>query len=241
MKNSQKMTFIEHLEELRWVLMRVLILNFIIVCISFYYSSILQNILLQPITSMNLSNFQLQDIKITSPFMSKIVISLFTAVLISFPYIIFELYRFMYPVFSQISKTFLIFLYIFSVILFLIGCFFGYKYLLPVSITFFVKLVDTNVIFAPERINYIFYSYWLIIVCGLVYQLPVVTLFLTKLRIITYYYLKQMRPYSVVLFLVLGAFLSPPDPLSQLLLAVPLLILYEISIMISYFFRVTNE
>ena len=235
------MTFIEHLEELRWVLMRVLILNFIIVCISFYYSSILQNILLQPITSMNLSNFQLQDIKITSPFMSKIVISLFTAVLISFPYIIFELYRFMYPVFSQISKTFLIFLYIFSVILFLIGCFFGYKYLLPVSITFFVKLVDTNVIFAPERINYIFYSYWLIIVCGLVYQLPVVTLFLTKLRIITYYYLKQMRPYSVVLFLVLGAFLSPPDPLSQLLLAVPLLILYEISIMISYFFRVTNE
>jgi len=241
MKNSQKMTFIEHLEELRWVLMRVLILNFIIVCISFYYSSILQNILLQPITSMNLSNFQLQDIKITSPFMSKIVISLFTAVLISFPYIIFELYRFMYPVFSQISKTFLIFLYIFSVILFLIGCFFGYKYLLPVSITFFVKLVDTNVIFSPERINYIFYSYWLIIVCGLVYQLPVVTLFLTKLRIITYYYLKQMRPYSVVLFLVLGAFLSPPDPLSQLLLAVPLLILYEISIMISYFFRVTNE
>ena len=241
MKNSQKMTFIEHLEELRWVLMRVLILNFIIVCISFYYSSILQNILLQPITSMNLSNFQLQDIKITSPFMSKIVISLFTAVLISFPYIIFELYRFMYPVFSQISKTFLIFLYIFSVILFLIGCFFGYKYLLPVSITFFVKLVDTNVIFAPERINYIFYSYWLIIVCGLVYQLPVITLFLTKLRIITYYYLKQMRPYSVVLFLVLGAFLSPPDPLSQLLLAVPLLILYEISIMISYFFRVTNE
>lgn len=241
MKNSQKMTFIEHLEELRWVLMRVLILNFIIVCISFYYSSVLQNILLQPITSMNLSNFQLQDIKITSPFMSKIVISLFTAVLISFPYIIFELYRFMYPVFSQISKTFLIFLYIFSVILFLIGCFFGYKYLLPVSITFFVKLVDTNVIFAPERINYIFYSYWLIIVCGLVYQLPVITLFLTKLRIITYYYLKQMRPYSVVLFLVLGAFLSPPDPLSQLLLAVPLLILYEISIMISYFFRVTNE
>ncbi len=235
------MTFIEHLEELRWVLMRIMVVNFVIICISFYYSNILQNILLQPINSMNLSNFQLQDIKITSPFMSKIVISLFTAILISFPYVIFELYRFIHPVFSQISKTFIFFLYVFSVFLFLIGCFFGYKYLLPVSITFFVKLVDTDVIFAPERISYIFYSYWLIIVCGLVYQLPVITLFLTKLRIITYYYLKQMRPYSIVLFLVLGAFLSPPDPLSQLLLAVPLLILYEISIMISYFFRVTNE
>ena len=75
-------------------------------------------------------------------------------------------------------------------------------------------------------------------ICGLVYQLPVITLFLTKLRIITYEFLKQMRPYSIILFLVMGAFLSPPDPVSQLLLALPLYILYEISIMISYFFRV---
>ena len=238
MNKKKNMTFIQHLEELRWVLLRVIIINFILICFSFYYSNSIQAILLEPINSMNLINFQLQDIKITSPFTAKIIISLFTAIMFSFPYIIYEIYRFIYPAFNKISIFFISFLFCFSIILFVSGCYFGYKYLLPISISFFVGLIDKQVQFSPERVSYIFYSYWLILICGLVYQLPVITLFLTKLRIITYEFLKQMRPYSIILFLVMGAFLSPPDPVSQLLLALPLYILYEISIMISYFFRV---
>ena len=72
----------------------------------------------------------------------------------------------------------------------------------------------------------------------MIYQLPIITLILTKLKIINYEFLRQMRPYSIVSFLILGAFLSPPDPLSQLLIALPLYILYELSIIVSYFFRV---
>ena len=240
MSLNKNMTFIQHLEELRWVLLRVIVLNLILMCIAFIYSNKIQDILIFPITNLDLSNFYLQDIKITSPFMAKVIISLFSAIIISFPYIIFEIYKFIYPAISNISKIFLIFIFIFSNILFLFGCFFGYTYLLPVSISFFVRLIDQNVTFAPERVGYIFYSFWLIVVSGFIYQLPVISLILTKLKIINYEFLRQMRSYSIVLFLILGAFLSPPDPLSQLLIALPLYMLYELSIIISYFFRVKS-
>jgi len=240
MSLNKNMTFIEHLEELRWTFLRVIILNLILMCIAFVYSNQIQDILVAPINALGLENFYLQDIKITSPFMAKIIISLFSAIIISFPHFIFEFYRFIYPAISDVSKIFLFFLFIFSNILFLFGCFFGYTYLLPLSISFFIRLIDQNVTFAPERVGYIFYSFWLIVVSGFIYQLPVISLILTKLKIINYEFLKQMRPYSIVLFLVLGAFLSPPDPLSQLLIALPLYILYELSIVISYFFRVKS-
>ena len=235
---SKNMTFIEHLEELRWVLLRIIVLNLILMCVSFIYSNEIQYLLVSPINNLQLNNFYLQDIKITSPFMAKVIISLFSSIIISFPYIIFEIYRFIYPAISNVSKIFLFFLFISSNFLFLFGCFFGYTYLLPVSISFFVKLIDQNVTFAPERVGYIFYSFWLIVVSGFIYQLPIISLILTKLKIINYEFLKQMRPYSIIIFLVLGALLSPPDPLSQLLIALPLYILYELSIIISYFFRV---
>ena len=240
MNLNKNMTFIEHLEELRWTLLRVIILNLFLMSLSFVYSNQIQNLLLFPINDLQLNNFYLQDIKITSPFMAKIIISLFSAIIISFPYVIFEIYRFIYPAISNVSKIFLIFLFIFSNFLFLFGCFFGYTYLLPVSISFFVRLIDQNVAFAPERVGYIFYSFWLIVISGFIYQLPIISLVLTKLKIINYEFLKQMRPYSIVIFLILGAFLSPPDPLSQLLIALPLYILYELSIMISYFFRIKS-
>jgi len=240
MSLNKNMTFIDHLEELRWVFLRVIILNLILMCIAFIYSNQIQDILVAPINNLGLENFYLQDIKITSPFMAKIIISFFSAIIVSFPHFIFEVYKFIYPAISNVSKIFLFFIFIFSNILFLFGCFFGYTYLLPLSISFFIRLIDQNVTFAPERVGYIFYSFWLIVVSGFIYQLPVISLILTKLKIINYEFLKQMRPYSIVLFLVLGAFLSPPDPLSQLLIALPLYILYELSILISYFFRVKS-
>ena len=237
MSKTKNMTFLEHLEELRWTLVRVVLFVIILMIAGFIYSDYIQALIMKPIINIGLENFELQDIKITSPFMVKIVIALFSSLIISFPYIIFEVYKFIYPAISEISKKYLLFVFIFSIIFFLIGCIFGYLYLLPISISFFVNLADANVNFSPERLNYIFYSFWLILVCGLIYQLPILSLILTKLKILNYQFLKQMRSFSVIMFLVLGAILSPPDPLSQLLLAVPLYLLYELGILISYIFR----
>ena len=232
------MTFIEHLEALRWALIRIfLIISILMVC-SFVYSDIIQDFIMQPINGLGLENFKLQDIKITSPFMVKIVISLFTSLIIVFPYFVFEILKFIYPAIPKISKIYLSIIFILSVIFFVIGCAFGYFYLFPSTISFFINLVDPKIEFNPERLNYIFYSFWLIVVSGFIYQLPIISLILTKLKIINYEFLKQMRSIAFVLFLVFGALISPPDPLSQLLIAFPLYMLYELGIMVSYIFRI---
>ena len=232
------MTFIEHLEALRWALIRIfLIISILMVC-SFVYSDIIQDFIMQPINNLGLENFKLQDIKITSPFMVKIVISLFTSLITAFPYFVFEILKFIYPAIPKISKIYLSIIFILSVIFFIIGCAFGYFYLFPSTISFFINLVDPKIEFNPERLNYIFYSFWLIVVSGFIYQLPIISLILTKLKIINYEFLKQMRSIAFVLFLVFGALISPPDPLSQLLIAFPLYMLYELGIMVSYIFRI---
>ena len=237
MPKRENMTFLEHLEELRWALIRVVVLIISFMVVGFIYSDYIQLLIMKPIDNLGLQNFQLQDIKITSPFMVKAIIALFTSLIVCFPYIIFEIYKFIYPAISKISKIYLFFIILFSISFFFIGCFFGYRFLLPISVSFFVRLADDSVNFSPDRLNYIFYSFWLILVCGLIYQLPIISLILTKLKILNYQFLKQMRSYAIVIFLILGAILSPPDPLSQLLLAIPLYILYELGILISYIFR----
>ena len=232
------MTFIEHLEALRWALIRIFVIISILMVCSFVYSDIIQDFIMQPINGLGLENFKLQDIKITSPFMVKIVISLFTSLIIVFPYFVFEILKFIYPAIPKISKIYLSIIFIFSVIFFVIGCAFGYFYLFPSTISFFISLVDSKIEFNPERLNYVFYSFWLIVVSGFIYQLPIISLILTKLKIINYEFLKQMRSIAFVLFLVFGALISPPDPLSQLLIAFPLYMLYELGIMVSYIFRI---
>ncbi len=234
------MTFIEHLEALRWALIRAFLVVFIFMFLSFIYSDIIQDFIMQPINKLDLVNFKLQDIKITSPFMVKIVISLFTSLIITFPYFIFEILKFIYPAIPKISKLYLSIVFVLSVIFFIAGCAFGYFYLFPSTISFFINLVDSKIEFNPERLNYIFYSFWLIVVSGFIYQLPIISLILTKLRIINYEFLKQMRSIAFVLFLVFGALLSPPDPLSQLLIAGPLYLLYELGIIVSYIFRIKS-
>ena len=238
MTPKDDMTFIEHLEALRWALIRVFLIISILMICSFIYSDIIQDFIMQPINNLSLENFKLQDIKITSPFMVKIVISLFTSLIISFPYFVFEILKFIYPAIPKISKIYLSVVFILSIIFFAIGCAFGYFYLFPSTISFFISLVDSKIEFNPERLNYVFYSFWLIVVSGLIYQLPIISLILTKLKIINYEFLKQMRSIAFVLFLVFGALISPPDPLSQLLIAFPLYILYELGIMVSYIFRI---
>ena len=91
------MTFMEHLEQLRWVLIRAIGIISILMFVSFFYSNNIQSFIMSPINQLDLDNFKLQDIKITSPFMVKIVIALFTSLILGFPYFVFEVYRFIYP------------------------------------------------------------------------------------------------------------------------------------------------
>ena len=116
-KNSD-MTFIDHLEALRWALIRSICLIGLVMFGSFVYSNVIQDFIMQPLYDLNIKNFTLQDLKITSPFVVKVIIAVFTSIIISFPYFIFELLNFIYPAISKISKLYLFFIFILSILFF---------------------------------------------------------------------------------------------------------------------------
>jgi sec-independent protein translocase protein TatC len=111
--------------------------------------------------------------------------------------------------------------------------------LIPFSLAFFTSLtadtIDVAYNFTLE--GYLMYILWLIFGCGLLFQLPVISIVFTKIGILTPAFLREYRKFAVVIFLILGAVLTPPDPVSQILIVVPLIILYEFSILISKLFK----
>jgi len=123
-----------------------------------------------------------------------------------------------------------------SLILFILGLSFGYYILIPFSVSFFksisIPLLESiSLNYTLE--NYLMYLIWILIISSLVYQLPILILFMVKMGIVDIKWLKSNRRYIIVIFFILSALFTPPDPLSQLMVALPLIILYEISIIIA--------
>jgi len=141
------------------------------------------------------------------------------------------------PAFDNKLTVFKIVMFIcVSLFLFIIGLFFGYYVLIPFSVNFFksisIPLLETiSLNYTLE--NYLVYLIWILIISSLVYQLPILILFIVKMGIIDIKWLKSNRRYVIVVFFILSALFTPPDPLSQLMVALPMIILYEITILIA--------
>ena len=112
---------------------------------------------------------------------------------------------------------------------------FAYYIIIPFSLTFFTSLtsdtIHVNYNFTLE--GYLIYILWLIFGCGLLFQLPVISVFFTRIGIFTPEFLRQYRKFAIIIALILGAILTPPDPVSQILIVIPLIVLYEFSILLS--------
>jgi len=124
---------------------------------------------------------------------------------------------------------------IFSLFFFILGMCFAYFIIIPFSLSFFTSLTTgaVDVAYNFTLGGYLTYIIWLIFGCGIFFQLPVISISLTKIGLLTPSFLKEFRKLSFVIFLILGAVLTPPDPLSQILIVIPLVLLYEFSILIS--------
>ena len=112
---------------------------------------------------------------------------------------------------------------------------FAYFIIIPFSLSFFTSLTSNTVYidyhFTLE--GYLVYILWLVFGCGLLFQLPVISIFFTHIGIFTPSFLREYRKYAIITALIIGAVLTPPDPLSQILIVIPLIVLYELSILIS--------
>jgi len=225
--------FFDHLEELRIRIIKSIFSIFVCTAIGYVFSDNIIELLILPVENIDVS---FQVLKITSIFLIKIGISLVFGLFLSFPIMIYQFLKFILPAFEGKIHYTKILLIVFSCfILFVIGLFFGYFVLIPLSITFFSSLsINLNSISVNYTLeNYLVYLIWILVISSSIFQLPFIIMLLNRLGIINREYLQNHRKHIIVLFFIIAAFFTPPDPISQILVVVPLYILFEISILLT--------
>jgi sec-independent protein translocase protein TatC len=257
-EQQKEMSFLGHLEELRWHLVRSASAIFIFAIIFFIFSEkvydhfILAHLEPDFITyqlfcdffnlfgmdsdfcSVNFAKKKLISIKVTSQLMNSIWSSFILGVIVSFPYLLWEVWRFVAPGLTkkEIKKS-KGFIFIAS-ILFFIGVLFSFYVIAPISINFLYNYQITDSIensFTLE--SHIGLVTNMLLGVSILFELPVLIYFLTKIGLITPEFLKRYRKHSLVVVLIVAAIITPPDVASQVIVAIPILILYEVGIIVS--------
>ena len=160
-----------------------------------------------------------------------LLVSVIVGILIAFPYILWEIWLFIKPGMYKNEVKYARILLFSSLILFFIGVLFGYYIMAPISINFFANYqISEQIINDINFISFVTLISKLILICGIVFQLPVVIYFLGRFRLITSKQLKSWRKYAFIIILILASIVTPPDVFSQIVISIPLFILYEISI-----------
>ena len=238
LSSSKNMPFWDHLEELRWCLIKSIFTIIIFTIYSYLNWEYFLDILLKPSENLNVKlNFQV--LKITSIFIIKISCSILIGLIFSVPVILYQIWRFVNPALNEKFRFNIYFLTTISMLFFVIGLCFGFSILIPFSLDFFSSMIDSSS-FVKYNItldNYLYYVIWLSLLCGMIFQLPVISIYFSKIGLFTPAFLRHYRKHSYLFFLILGAILTPPDPLSQIAIGIPLIILYEFSILISLFYN----
>lgn len=222
---------LDHLIELRTRLIYCVIGFFIAFAVSFAFSTHIFQILILPFKWGTGKDVELITIKLLGFFLVKLKIAFFGALFITFPLIAIQIYRFVAPgLYSNERNAFRPYL-VATPIFFLLGAGLVYFFLLPVAIKFFYSLVaDTGVQLLPDVEAYLDFVMMLILAFGLCFQLPVILTLLGQIGIVSYQQLKSGRKFAIVGVFVVAAVLTPPDPISQIAMAVPLMGLYEVSV-----------
>ncbi len=235
MADPNEMTFLEHLEELRWRILKSLAAIVIFAILAFIKADWLINFLTAPALRLN-EPVVLQALKVSDMFMVQLIASLMTGLVLASPVVIYQIWRFVEPAMGKSSRRITLSIVLFGTFFLLAGVSFGYLVLLPFSLRFFTSL-GRDMVEANYSIHaYLGYVVWMLLAAGLVFQLPVISFILTRIGLLTPAFLRKYRKYALIGILVFAAILTPPDPLSQMFMAVPLLVLYELSIIISKIF-----
>ena len=255
-KGEKEMSFLEHLEELRWHIIRSVLSIVILTIVAFVLKDFIFNqVILAPknpqfftnrmfcnlghlmnteLLCINTKPFELISIKMSGQLSTHIAVSIVSGVILAFPFIIWEFWRFFRPALYTNEQKYAKGAVFSASMLFFTGVVFGYYMIVPLSIHFLGSYqISEQVVNQIYIRSYIGTLTSIVLASGLIFELPLVTFFLTKIGIVTPSFLIKYRKHSIVVIFILAAIITPPDIFSMTLVSIPLLILYEVGIVIS--------
>ncbi len=236
---STSESFIAHLIELRKRLVRsIIVLLLAFICL-FPFSSRLYALLAHPLLAKLPKGGQMIATDVTTPFFVPLKVALMAAFLIALPFILYQLWRFVAPGLYAHEKKLVVPLIFASTLLFFCGMAFAYFVVFPVVFGFITASAPVGVAVMTDIDKYLSFVLTMFMAFGITFQVPVAVVLLVRMGVVSVAKLREIRPYIVVASFVIGALFTPPDVVSQLMLAVPLWLLYEAGILVASWTRKT--
>ncbi|WP_040251162.1 twin-arginine translocase subunit TatC [Psychroserpens mesophilus] len=257
-KNTDEMSFLDHIEDLRWHLIRITLSILICATVAFIFSGfIFEHIIFAPkrmdfptykwlcqasqFIGINDTTFcaaefpfKVQSRTMAGQFSADIWTSIFAGFILAFPYVIYQLWSFISPGLRSEERKYSKGFIFMTSFLFFLGVLFGYYVVTPLSINFLGNYsVSSEISNEFDISSYISIIRSSSLASGLVFELPIIIYFLTKVGLVTPQIMRKYRKFALVIVLVLSAIITPPDLASQIIVAIPILILYQVSIYIS--------
>ncbi|MBQ7245087.1 MAG: twin-arginine translocase subunit TatC [Alphaproteobacteria bacterium] len=230
--NNKKMTLMEHFAELRRRFLWCVFIFLVFFVLGWYVAPCVQEFLTKPL--LKIWNGNLLYNGITDGLMIRLSLSVTVAILLSIPVALWHVWAFVAPGLKKNEKNFIWPIMIASPILFLIGAGFAFYVLFPFVFGFFIELNQSSsvpAIILPAVRDYLTFAIRLLKVFGIAFQLPVIMILLNRIGVLSRARVVAMRRYAIILIVVAAAVLTPPDVVSQILLAVPMWALFEISVL----------
>lgn len=230
-EEEREMPFLEHLEELRWRLIRAIGALGVGMIICFIFAKYILKFLTYPASKLD-PPLVFQFLKVQGILVVYIEIGFFGGLMLALPFILLQLWGFVAPGLKMEERKYFFPMILSTTLLFLTGASFAYFVMLPVAIKFLIGIAPADIEPNIAIDFYIGFAIRLVFLFGVVFELPMISYFLAKVGLITPEFMRKYRRHSIVVIFIIAALLTPPDPITQVLLGIPLVFLYEFSIFV---------
>ena len=228
-----KDSILNHLIELRSRLLKVFALFVVLSIVGMPFASEVYTFIASPLIDLLPDGSTMIATEVASPFMAPIKLVLYVALLLSMPWLFYQIWMFVSPGLYKGEKKLTAPLMLSTIILFFFGVSFAFFVVCPIIFKFFIGMAPENIQVMTDINQYLSFIFKLLFAFGIAFEIPIATVIIVKSGLATKESLTSARPYLIILFLVIGMLLTPPDIFSQLFLAVPMWLLFEIGILFS--------
>jgi len=237
-EDSQE-SFLSHLIELRTRLMRSIIAVIVVLLVLFPFAKDIYELLAQPLLRVLPHGSSMIATDVTGTFLVPLKVTLMAAFLIALPYVLWQAWAFVAPGLYQHEKRLVLPVLVSSCLFFLFGMSFAYFFVFPVAFGFFAGYAPAGVQMMTDIDKYLSFVMTMFIAFGVTFETPVIVVVLVRMKVVSLEKLKSLRPYVIVGAFVVGAVFTPPDVVSQSMLAVPLWLLFELGLLLARFVSTT--